>query len=307
MDHEQVSARLRDHVLGRLDATSARAVEDHLEACDGCTGEHAALRALLVGEDAGMDDLERRRLRASVKESLRHEAPRPASARRGWRSRLVPAMGAAALLVVVAVVAISVGGDDLGDRGPAGLAISAIPSDRPAGGRAQEAKPAPGPDAAESPEPLEDASEGGRDDGDEPAPSTETASAGKAEPPVFETIAANLDETDLVHFGRKRLRNARSGRFSESYRFKGRFLTRLSLEAPGRVRRQIRRCARVARTEEDLIPAYGAVADYNDRRALILAFLFPPREDDSPRFSLWAWPRGSCKRPLAVKTGALRP
>jgi hypothetical protein len=74
--------------------------------------------------------------------------------------------------------------------------------------------------------------------------------------------------------------------------------------APAGVGSQIRLCAKVVGGRRPALePAFAATGTVAGKQAVIVGF----QVDRSRRYSVWAWPRGSCDVPLRVEAGARGP
>jgi hypothetical protein len=266
IDHATCSELLRPYLEGSLDAARADAVEHHLASCPSCEAEQRALGALLRAPDASLRPGERDRLRNAVLDATGVGTTPSTTAPRRWASRLAPAVGAAALLLVVAVGVRLVGGGAGGGAGGRDAATAGRSSD------------------------LRSTEAGGEQT---------TSGAGPARPgaPRFDSAERALTERDLVELGRTGF-SARSAKIARSpsdaeATLGSRLVKELALAAPSAVAPQVRRCARVAsgRTgDRPVVPAYGA-----DNLDGLL-----------DRFQIWVWPRGSCDAPLIYQAGRIR-
>lgn len=109
LTHERCSELLGAFALGELDAPDRASVEVHLGSCRDCSRELAAIEVLAAGDLVGMTGAERDRLTGAVRAAVLRPT-RPTWSQR-WSRRVAPAVGAAALLAVVAVAIISLPGD----------------------------------------------------------------------------------------------------------------------------------------------------------------------------------------------------
>ena len=273
LDHSECRELLRDYRRGRLDAVRADQVSEHLEGCDECRRLHRQLSAL--GSAESLTEIERTRLRSGVRRRLTQDEHRAW----GGGRRLAGALGAAALLAVAAVGAATV----FGGGGPLNLG-----RDDADGGGAQFARPAP-----------EQAEDGAAE---EAAPTPEPGSA-----IPFERYARDLGPRDLDRIGRRvgtrALAKAAAGIEEELDN------AQFNSLAPEAVRPQITPCANRVRsaTERRVVLARGAVGTVESRSALILAFLLREPGPQRDRYSVWAWPTGSCDQPIARRSGPLPP
>ena len=306
MDHEQISERLLDYLRGEAHERDVAAIESHLESCSGCAAELAVLSRLAEDEPPRMTDLERGRLRRAVGEGIGASRTATVVERGTWRSRIAPALGAAAVIALAAVVAVNLGGGDGAQQGTSleraadggGQEKSKVREDR------MESRMAPEKDEAKT---TTEGSTAGGEDATGGAGPEATASAPGA---FFEKKVVRVDEARLLRFGRKNIgRTATVLSNLDADTARGEYLSLLADQAPRSLRPQVRRCDRAARgRKENLVAAFGARGRFENRRSLILGFLYPGTGGDrSRRFSMWAWPIGSCDRPLEVRSGSLKP
>ncbi len=101
IDHATCSELLRDHVAGLLEARQSELVEAHLRDCQDCRAE-AGVVAALAGDVDPLTEHERHRLRTSVGSALKSPERQVVTlpAHRSWRTRMLPALGAAAVLLL---------------------------------------------------------------------------------------------------------------------------------------------------------------------------------------------------------------
>ncbi|MGH2729518.1 MAG: zf-HC2 domain-containing protein [Actinomycetota bacterium] len=125
MDHDRCSESLGPLLRGELAPSEAGAVESHLETCAECSEERDALAVMLAVQVEPLASDERARLAQAVAAQRRAEVVTFAPRMTRWRKRVAPALGAAALIAVVAVSAVwfgSNGDDDGGGTDAAGSA-----------------------------------------------------------------------------------------------------------------------------------------------------------------------------------------
>lgn len=303
IDHDRCSELLRPYARGELDAGEHEAVASHLETCDECPVELAALSVLVADEADRMDPRERRRLHAAVDEALpSSEKVAGLPARRTWSQRFAPSLGAAALLLVALVVALSGGRIGGGGGDEAGTARRVDDRARGAGGEGgitSEQGPGSG-GAPGKPEPEE-----AKDEATETLEANSGARA-RAPKPVFRSgLVRDLDElveTRVVE------------EFADHYtvfdaeKRSDVFLQRLSANAPSEAREQVETCGRLVDEASDdaWLPAAGAYGHIQDRPSLVLSFVYSDQESGPlSSYMVWAWPRGSCSDRLDYKSGAL--
>lgn len=116
MNHEHCSESLAPWLRGELPASEAEEVAAHVEDCADCARERDALGLLLALDVEPLDEDERARLEGAVLTQRRAEVIAWAPKRAPWRARLAPALGAAALIALVAVGAVYIGLDGGADE-----------------------------------------------------------------------------------------------------------------------------------------------------------------------------------------------
>ncbi|MFN2490722.1 MAG: zf-HC2 domain-containing protein [Actinomycetota bacterium] len=271
MDHTTCSALLSGYVAGKLEPRAAAAVAAHLGDCSGCSAELRALATMSATANDRLSARERSTLRARVAaavgraESLEQRRPE----RRRWRARLAPALGAAALVALVAVGAATVltggvgtGGSDAGGVEEAGGGSAA--SDRPLESAGGPARPDPG----------------------------------SASLPRF-VDSGELNQDDLGRLGKEAAARLPLNRSLVNPRGPRRPLDVLAGRAPSQaVAEQLRLCTGQVRPLGRLVPVLGATATVEGERALVVVYA------NERRFEAWAWPEGSCGAPLARRAGA---
>jgi hypothetical protein len=286
LDHERCSELLGRFVRGELAPADADAVRGHLQACESCSEERRGLERLLVEEIQPLSELERTRLRASISEAILPARPRT----RGWGPRLAPALGAAALAVLVAA-------------GVYGALRST--DEEPSGGTAVEAD-SPAPESKD-----EGGAAGRAADKAVTKKAQGFAAAGGASRarPVFARDLGAFTLDDLRRLGR---RGELFGSFADTYTnadatdLESRYLTTLSKRAPSpSAAGQTRRCGDIVLQSlgDPVLATYGAHGvlrrGETSRDALLLGFAYSSG-DRGPldRFMFWVWPRDDCDAPL---------
>lgn len=289
LDHEGCSELLGRFIRSDLPPDDEAAVRSHLRGCESCAEEHRGLERLLVGDIQPLSELERTRLRASISSVVRPTRPARRS-RKSWGARLAPALGAAALLVVVA----------------AGLyGALRTTGEEPAAGPALEAD-------SPSPEPGRDKSVQKRAVDEEGAAAAQAFSAAGGDAPAAPVFEPNLGDFTLDDLRRLGRTGGLFGAFASAYSnsdasdLEGRYLVRLSERAPDdSATKQTRRCGDVVLRSlgNPVLAAYGAHGalrrDDTTRNALVLGFAYSSG-DQGPldRFMFWVWPRDDCDAPL---------
>lgn len=297
LTHETCSELLHPYVKGDLDAPRAGGVERHLKECGDCRAEAEAVRVLLRPKST-LDELERARLHTAVGSALEADRKRGAApARRGWGARLAPALGAAALIAVIAVAAVSVlNGSGLDESGTSGESLEVQGGTGDMGDEAAR-EPATTPRVQDDKEHVQKGTA-----------TNESALRNVLAPaPDFDADAGATSEGELTEIARKRvLGYADAFRTPNAPRLQERIVHRLATQAPPSVRAQIRDCvAAVQRARGDtVLPTYGGLARIDSRPTLFVAFAWSPAETGAlSRYMLWAWPRGSCARTVAYAQG----
>lgn len=308
--HERCPELLHPFVDGSLAEPDASWVREHLAACPACRDEMSALQALLELAGGAPTEPESTRLRREVIAAL-HE---PGAARvvtvpemSPWKRRLTPALGAAALVAVIAVGVAQLGGQEGGDGGsasrPDARSEASAPGERDetegrAGGTGEGTETA----AQAVPEP---AASGSTKD-------TALRNARSARP-IFDAAMGVVTDRSLEKVGRGGrtfVALARTYDTRDAARLRAAFLNRLARLAPDRARPQVRTCARRVFgwfPHYDYLPAYGALGELKGSRSLILGFALGGGGDRKlSRFQLWVWPRGACNRTLLYQSGRIR-
>ena len=273
MDH--ASEDLRGYALGELGTERTREVEEHLRSCAECRSELVAVRALALAEPEPMNDLERARLRQGVQARV---SPAGATPKNRGARRLYAALGAAALIAIVAV------GGYVGLQGDLGLS-----GDDEGGGGGNE-----GATAESAPE------EAARD------------SAQLRRVARFDRDLGRVDEKRLQALGERKPGSRRA--LLAAYNLASGALTDLSdglvEQAPGDVRDQVEEClASVEETSGSLspVPYYGALAELDGREVLVLSFAWDGSSDDKDKldsYMIYVWRRGGgCDFPVSYQSG----
>ena len=285
ISHERCSELLPAYVREGSAHAHAGAVEAHLAGCSDCSAEHRALMALVATEPPPLTEIERARLRRAVLEEAVPapdvEAQPPAST---TKARLFPLLGAAALVMLVAVFAYAGFGDGNGGGDAETPALEGADHDA-----------------------MKDAGQGGgagEASGNTTMESAAGASRAKAAPPRPEFKA------DIGAVNAKRLNKlGRSGvplvLFPPSYttddvaRLRDDYIEQMAADAPAARAAQLRECiAGVTSNFPTALPAYSAIGEFVDeprREVLIAAFAWTD-ETEGPldQSMVWAWPLGSC-------------
>lgn len=328
--HQACSDLLPAYLAGDLAGDERRQVEEHVAGCADCSTELHALEALTApSAEAPLSEIERARLHRAVSRQLftvTAEAPR------GWRSKVLPLLGAAAL---VAALAVFVTNADLGGMDEGGDAATS------AGGADQEASAdlleLGGPPIASvrterSGAALEqgDSSNGttaaagiaedGADDsgaGPEDAAVLEAApetSADEGPPrPRFTIEGGAFNRRDVIRFGRTQqpfTTFARAYRPGDVDALRAPYAAAIaSAAATSEERALIEECsAQVLAQSLPVLPAFGAYGRLDKEDVLLLGFVFATGKT-SPlldRYMIWVWPRANCDAPRAAISGKVR-
>lgn len=295
LTHEQTSELLGPYTRAELDARAANQVRAHLETCPACRAEHEGFRRLTAAhskadQSGELTADERARLRGGVMDAVARRraagAPgRPAASRR--EGRALRWLGAAAVLLVLGIVASSVGltgggggagsaGSVAGRHEPRALAPNgpAAPAER-LGARfdrhAGRLSATDLPMLAAVPGPRAGADSGGTGGG---APAFGAAQGTSARPAL----------------------GAREA-----------LLDRLAHAAPAGTAAQVTRCGRRVLARRALaVPLYGGLGRFEGREALVLGFVTAVhRRGPLNGYMFWVFEPGRCDRPLAQVSGAL--
>lgn len=298
LTHEACSELLLPYVQGELDGARAAAVRAHLETCDDCSSELAALRSLTAAEDAALTEIERQRLRKAVLNDVRPQTqaavvPPPSRWRRGMAAY---ASAAAVLVLLVAggawVFQGGLGGSDASD----GEAVS--------GGADSELE-----DSDRGPAPA--AEEGGGGDSSRAGDSAYKLAAR----PTFAPYQGPIDDRGLREIGRSRLFASlvsgdvgfeSDGRDSYGPRS---LLEALAEEAPDDLASEIQDCGRrsLQLAAGPALPTYATTATIAGRDVLVLGFASADSSSEVlDRFLFVAWARGACDEIVDRVRGPIR-
>jgi hypothetical protein len=299
MTHERCSELLRGYVRGELAGDVADEVRAHLAGCADCRAEEAAAAALVEAPEV-MDDVERARLHRALAQELFASAANADVAAAGaaeppWRRWIVPALGsAAAVLVVVLVLAsggISITGGEDADQGgsaPAGIDRLEEGADRAEDAGAGGGSEAFGTTEEEEME-LEDA---------EPDAARAVAAGPR---PEFDADAGTLTVPELSATGRSSdLFRSFAARYTlaDVPALDDEFLKVLA-RAAGTAGSDVRKCAATLPQDGTLLPAYGALGEYEGEDALVVGFVTSDAASAAlDRYLMWIWPRDSCRQPI---------
>lgn len=308
IDHEMCSELLRPYLAGQLDAPRERLVADHLAGCSDCGLELQAVRGLLSVTEAPLTELERAGLTRGVRIAL---SP---AARESWWDRIgrraAPALGAAALIVVVGVAIVSTSSDEPTTADIAGQAEEGE-TDAGSGGGDDVAAPGAVPEAAKDTaiqdddrlgagsgaanESMESATSAGGDGDGGGNPYAEAAEgqtlsrAGALFMTEDSFAAARFDTASLVPVRLPNRRDTFSG------------VRSLVASAPNRaVGALIERCARhaLATSSHPLVPTYARY--YRGDDVLVIAFVWVERPSRDLNYELRGWRERSCESPSPI-------
>jgi Putative zinc-finger len=283
LNHELCSEYLPRFLVGDLEQEQRAAVELHLADCVECRAERHALEAL-IRPAATLSATERAELHTALDRELPtvvDGAPAPAPSRAGersrrWRSRLAPALGAAAVVALVAVGVATLSGG-LGD------AQNAFEVSGGGGGQA---------DSVAEP-------------GAESAPARLSSQAAS---PRWIGSLGSVTAADLSRKG-ERGRELRS--VAESFQAAGAraksdaFTDELVTRAPAGLEDAIRACVKqVTGLGYTALPAFGARARLEGRDVLVLGFAWTPARGSLDRFMVWAFAGDTCD-PVSYHSGSV--
>jgi hypothetical protein len=288
LDHERCSELLGPFVRGELAPPDEEAVRGHLQVCESCAEERRGLERLLAEEIEPLSELERTRLRSSISEAIGRARP----SRRSWGARLAPALGVAALTLLVAagIYGALQGTDEESSGGATFEAVSPAPESNGEGGGGQGAA-----DKAVTKQ----------------GESLTAGAAGRTSRarPVFEPNLGAFTLDDLRRAGRTGglfVTFASTYTNSDATDLEKRYLTTLSERAPSpSAAEQTRRCGNAVLQSlgDPVLAAFGAhgVLRRGDttRDALLLGFAYSSGDRGAlDRFMFWVWPRDDCEAPL---------
>lgn len=309
IDHEKVSAALHAYVRGGLAETEAAEIEAHLASCTDCRRESDAVRALTAAPEPLMSDVERAALHRDVRTAV---AVAPRSRTHTWGRRFAPALGAAAMLALIAVGIITLDRDPRvgqpvgseagtgGDAGPpAQEAGSSDVADETAADRGTTATTtgggAAGSGAADGSGP-DHRTRRSRVVGARAAQPESAQLSGVADRDVGEVrilrrsfAAATFDPESLV--GTRK--TASDTAFATA-------LDTLHANAPaGAIRDTIRRCAEltISTSPFDVIPTSATVYRRDD--IVVITFVWID-ESDALNYEVRGWRAGACDRPSPI-------
>jgi hypothetical protein len=284
LNHEVCSEYLPRFLAGDLEPEPRAAVEVHLADCAECRAERHALEAL-TGAGPTLTSAERAELHAALDRELPEVtdgvavlAPRREERRPRWRSRLAPALGAAALVAIVAVGVATLGGA-LGD------------------GTSQEAFEVSGEGGGQ-------ADSGGAPEARAGSPELSSQVAG----PRWIGFLGSVTPADLSRKGER----GRELRYvAESFQAAGArtksqaFTDQLVTRAPAGLEDSIRACVKqVTELGYTALPAFGARARLEGREVLVLGFAWTPARGALDRFMVWAFAGGTCD-PVSYRAGSV--
>jgi Putative zinc-finger len=284
LNHKVCSEYLPRFLAGDLEPEPRAAVELHLADCAECRAERHALEAL-TSAGPTLTSAERAELHAALDRELPEVcdgvavlAPRRSGERRArWRSRLAPALGAAALVALVAVGVATLGG---------GLGDSTDQEASEVSGGGGQADSGPAPEARSG------------------SPELSAHVAG----PRWIGFLGSVTPADLSRKG-ERGRELRS--VAESFQAAGArakahaFTDQLVTRAPAGLEESIRACVKqVTELGFTALPAFGARARLEGREVLVLGFAWTPARGALDRFMVWAFAGGRCD-PVSYQAGSV--
>jgi hypothetical protein len=337
MDHAEISEQLRAFALGELSHEQALRVRSHLAGCGACTNEYRALESLLQLPAEEPTELESRRLRAQVLAALEpSEQPVTGLSKPSpFRARIAQALGAAALLALVAgigYVATNLsGGDDVTGLAEGGAAETAgegavadigfelefrRPRSDPFGttlDQSVEEPPAPEADnltVEKEPKEGADSDGGSVSGGASGGARTLDESVGNAQVrPLYVRGAGILSDRKLTLVGRYGLPLVL---FPQTYTpadaldLQTDFLARLAnaAETPERTDRILECGSAVLARPHPVLPALATYGRLDNEPTLVMAFAWTEAPDGLlDQFMVWSWPRGDCAAAPGYRAG----
>lgn len=308
MNHDRCSELLRGYVAGELSHDEAAGVRAHLEGCEGCRAEERALVAIGAPAVAPMDDLERARLHRGLAQELftpraNADVTGAAAGAPRWTKWVAPALAGAA--VIAGAFAISIGGG----------------TDESTSFGADSAEGGAAPEALEDSQTNTESGGGGggeRTRADDsaavsrgaPAASSEEESAYLMQSPVpeFDSELGGTTTRELSAIGRSGevFRSVAAGYSAPDGPSVYEDLLRRLVRGAGDAGAEVDECAATLPQDGSILPAYGALARYDDSDVLVLGFVTSdPGSDELGRYLLWVWKRGSCEQPLDTLFGRI--
>jgi hypothetical protein len=327
--HEACSERLARYVGDALSEGERAEVDEHLAGCEGCRAELSAVRALqsAAPSAAPMNDLERAQMHRAVNREL-FTVP-DVTPKRSLGAKLIPMMGAAALVVALGFFLTNVnlggfGGDDDAGDAATGRAEGGAGTDHsdllelggpPIAGSPTLRAGAEGTTfGASAEEEVDGSATMTADAGDEKATDAQPALESSAEPPRprFTRKGGRFTREDATRFGRSQepfTTFARHYAPSDIAELSVPYAAAIaSAGTTDQERRAIETCsAQVTSQEQQVLPAFGAYGRLDGTPVLVLGFVYPtsPSSPALDRFMLWIWPRDDCGVPLAALSGKI--
>ncbi len=297
IDHERCSELLAGYISGTSEPSQRHEVAEHLRSCSACSAEERALRALMAPIEP-LTELEA----ASIRRAVLHQVS-PAPTQRGpLGARLAPYLGAAALLMVVAVgiVSMNTGGSDSesADRGSTEGA-----GDDDAGAPAAESGPGVLQEDTSAESSLSSAPpvffKGGR------TSERELQALGRN---GYIEFAANYASPKTSSEGSDTEVEDTEGAANDSdnrLAQPGELLDQMAAAA-GAQGEAVQACGQRALSGlgGSALPVYGAATRLEGERVLVLGFLVDV-DGSYSHYSLWIFPRESCDEPTKVIEGKI--
>lgn len=330
--HEACSELLYDFVAGSLSSEQRQFVEEHLAGCAECAAELRAVRAMntSASDEAPLSDLERARLHRTVDREL-FVTTSPARASMG--SKIMPLLGAAALVAALGIFATNVdlGGMGGDDEAASGMAAGGGEAQDPAallerGGppiasvRGARAVPSLEQDSEVTIASGETADAAGAGEGSdagttEDSAALEEGAGAYSEPPNprFTIEGGRFNRKDVARFGRTQEPFTTFARaYAPADVPELQVLYAAAIASAGETdqeRSAIETCSsQVLSQALPVLPAFGAYGRLQGQDVLLLGFVFASSEGSPAldRYMLWAWPRTSCEVPMAAISGKIR-
>jgi Putative zinc-finger len=283
LNHELCSEYLPRFLAGDLEQEQGAAVELHLAECAECRAERHALEALTRPVPT-LSAAERAQLHSTLDRDLPASAGgipalAPGRERRPrWRSRLAPALGAAAVVALAAVGVATISGG-LGDV--AGQGASEVSGE--GGGQADSAA----------------------------GQAAESAPAEFSSPAASPHWIGSLGSVTAAELSRKGERGRELRFVAESFQAAGArakseaFTDELVTRAPAGLEDDIRACVKqVTGLGYTALPAFGARARLEGRDVLVLGFAWTPTRGSLDRFMVWAFAGDACD-PVSYQAGSV--
>ena len=316
-DHDRVSELLPAFLDGTLAEADARAIASHLETCEDCRSEAAALKALRADPVEPLTSSERLALEHKVMAGIADDATAPVTElprRRAVGARLAQALGAAAVVAAIGTFFYLGGGMGSGDdeAGSSGADSAEVAQEERGPLRDGDRGKGKNRTTADAIAAAPDA-EGANSDGGGGG-STDTGSSYKAAPePDFTVEDEPFTAAGLQKLGESSLASVRFANYysADDAESRNTLLEQLVASAEATsdesVAAQVDECGtQVLDTEDPTIPTFGALGELDGQPVLVLGFAFTRQSSGTlDRYMVWAWEEGSCSATVDFVEGRI--